>query len=252
MSQFKECEVVMLPSNEKAKLCLSKRGNLQYLKNNSALNSNNHFEGVYQNIYITSDDEIKEGDWAILKVSNKRPLYCVKIKTINNHDKTCTVEFTYDKSTIEVFISGCKKIIATTDSSLKLHTVEEYPLGASMDVYKNLPQPSQSFIEVFVREFNKGNVITDVLVECEGYHGINTSIAEVNMISGDGTKNWKGLEDFRDFKIKVNPKDNTITIKKVKNSWNRNELIEKLRDMHLDIVDGNYSKGLNKWIEENL
>ena len=34
---------------------MSKRNNLQFLKDNSSLNPNNHFEGTYKNIYITSD-----------------------------------------------------------------------------------------------------------------------------------------------------------------------------------------------------
>jgi hypothetical protein len=33
------------------------------------------------------------------------------------------------------------------------------------------------------------------------FHGINTSIAEVNAISGDGSLNWQGRGDLRDYKI---------------------------------------------------
>ena len=58
-------------------------------------------------------------------------------------------------------------------------------------------------------------------------------------------------------KLKVNPKDNTITIKKVKESWNREEAIElckksfdkglKAESFQLD-MDFNFYN----WIEQNL
>jgi hypothetical protein len=46
-------------------------------------------------------------------------------------------------------------------------------------------------------------------VNIEKYHGINTSIAEVNYIGGDGSLSWQGRSDLRDYKIiipKVEPK----------------------------------------------
>jgi hypothetical protein len=55
----------VLPTKKSSRLLLSKKGNLQFLKDNSSTNPNNHFVGNYQNIYITSDEEIKEGDWVL-------------------------------------------------------------------------------------------------------------------------------------------------------------------------------------------
>jgi hypothetical protein len=92
---------------------------------------------------------------------------------------------------------GQRKIIAITDSSL------------------DLPQPSKQFIQKYVEEYNKGNIITDVLVEYE--KGLNKPLHE-------------SLRDSSPLvfeRLKVNPKDNTITIKKVKDSYNREE-VEKL------------------------
>lgn len=55
----------VIPTDKPSRLLLSKRNNLQFLKDNASLNSNNHFEGTYQNIYITNDEEIKDYNWYI-------------------------------------------------------------------------------------------------------------------------------------------------------------------------------------------
>jgi hypothetical protein len=48
----------VLPTDKASRLLMSKRNHLQFLKDNASLNPNNHFEGSYQNIYITSDEYI--------------------------------------------------------------------------------------------------------------------------------------------------------------------------------------------------
>jgi hypothetical protein len=111
-----------------------------------------------------------------------------------------------------IHVSCWKKIIATTD---KLNT---HPNVA--DSYRSgncLPQPSQSFIEKWVEEYNKGNVITDVMVE---YEAMNTTIVN---------------RTYNDFEPKINPKDNTITIRKIKDSWSREEVVELIKQYSEDI-----------------
>lgn len=146
-----------------------------------------------RNLYILSDEKIKEGDWCI------------------GNDKI------HAKSPDEFFIAQCtsvvngwiyleghegegnnpdytKKIIATTNTSLKFG--KDFP---SVIRYKTLPQPSQSFIEKYITEYNKGNVVTNVMVE---YEAIG---------------NWRHAEFVHTRDIpKINLKDNTITIKKGK------------------------------------
>lgn len=62
------------------------------------------------------------------------------------------------------------------------------------------------------------------------------------------------MEKVKRIRPKINPKDNTITIKKLKDSWNREEVIElfkKYKDYELGKT--NWHQGnLIKWIEENL
>jgi hypothetical protein len=55
----------ILPTDKPSRLLLSKRGNLQFLKDKSSTNPNNHFIGTYQNIYITSDEKPNGEDWFI-------------------------------------------------------------------------------------------------------------------------------------------------------------------------------------------
>ena len=79
-----------------------------------------------------------------------------------------------------------EKIIATTDISL----VKEY----------NLPQPSQQFIQKYIEEYNKGNIITDVLVEYES--DFNSCFCTKDICNGNNCPK----------KLKVNPKDNSLNI----------------------------------------
>ena len=119
-----------------------------------------------------------------------------------------------------------EKIIATTDISL----VKEY----------NLPQPSQQFIQKYIEEYNKGNIITDVLVEYEYLLDDRAVLPYWN--------------------LKVNTKDNTITIKKLKETYNKEELCQILEKytsflwsevgIHYPISLGNDAK--DKFINSEL
>jgi hypothetical protein len=71
-------------------------------------------------------------------------------------------------------------IVLTTDKGLIADGVQSIP---------------DEFLEWFVKNSNCEEI------EFEKFHGINTSIAEVNAISGDGSLNWQGKSDLRDYKI---------------------------------------------------
>jgi len=190
---FKSAKVVMLPTEKASNICLSNKGNLQLLLDNSSKNTNNHFEGIYQHLYITSDDEIKEDDWYIWLNNNQICKAEEMIMTINHHIKNGHI----------------KKIIATTDESLNI----ENPRNG---IIHSLPQPSQSFIERYVESYNNGKPIVDVVVEYEEF------------TSPDNLQNTEYFDSsFYQNELKINPKDNTITIKRIKNSYSRDEL-EKL------------------------
>ena len=151
MNQFKRAQAIMLPTNNKSLLYIN-YSKLQ-LNKFEQLDTNN------QHLYIISDDKIKEGDWYIELDINSLPL------SIKKADYNKTNEFS-----LKPYSDYCKKIIATTDTSLnKKHNCD---CGATTyegcsQCLEILPQPSQQFIEKYIEEYNKGNIIKDVLVEYE-------------------------------------------------------------------------------------
>ncbi len=146
---YQECDVVMLKSG----------------KNNSKIGLNlNVVTGIHlyyfeqgarwdetQHLYIVSNEEIKEGDWCI----DNRP-------TMNNfiHQLSCNVK------------GDIKKIIASTNNMQNELSVK--------GVIGNIPQIPQQFIDQYINEYNKGNIITKVLVEVklETFHDWLTAPCE--------------------------------------------------------------------------
>ena len=176
MSNFKEAKVVMLPTNKPSKL-----GDLATYQGKSLAKVIK--EGVnlknttvqFWNLYIISDDEIKEGDW----------FYNIHSKIVGR------AEFNFGKDEL------AKKIIATTNSSL-WRPSHKYASDVIL-----LPQPSQQFIEKFIEEYNRGNVITDVLIE---YELISNEEYFGNTVNPDYDV------PYFDEKLKINPKDNSLNI----------------------------------------
>lgn len=169
----------------------------------------------FYNLYFLSDEEIKEGDW----------VYDVYINKIIR----CNKELFTIKHTKQY-----KKIIATTDSSL---IIKHHPQGQSMYL---LPQPSQSFLERFVESYNKGQQIKEVMVEYEQVRVYEQDAVDAGMITHT---------------LKIDLKDNTITIKRMKDSWNREEVINLIKTASKEARTV-YSyfdvNGIDKWIEQNL
>lgn len=206
---FKKCKVVMLPTNEKVSVnSIVTRPSDNRMAIVNVLTKDDPQTCIHQHIHILSDEEIKKDDWCYDKVLN------LVFKT----DKY--TDFKYINQTDNVL-----KIIATTE---KLETSDE----VFHNTYKQyLPQPSQSFIEKYVDEYNKGNIITDVMVE----------------YVDNGEEDWIG-DDYNGepfwnekIEIKINPKDNTITIRKVKDSWSIEEIMNALHKVELE-ENRNYSK----------
>jgi len=230
MNQFKKAQVVKLPTNEKSDLGLTfLYGETvfdQYSQCSSELQS--RFSKFF-NLYIISDDKIEDGDW-----------YFDGTDLI--HQKSQYNDGLVDGN------SDAKKVIATTDTSLKVKQWLDY---ADDSVNISLPQPPQQFIEKFIEEYNKGDVIKDVLVEYESnlYESFGSG-----KYWEDAPVTMKKFLDKDDDYLKINPKDNTITIKKLKESWNREEFIQLIKEFRNGLlpttqVEIEYT---NKWIEENL
>ena len=185
---------------------------------------------VAQHLYFISDREIKEGDWFIdvTRDTYKKPFLC-DLGPTNNFILTKNINFP---------IEGCKKIEATTDSSL------------------GLPLIGKSFIEKYVE---KQGTIKEVMIEMveivncpENHHRVNLEIAPyVDSI----TYCPKCVKSF----IPKTRKDNTVIISPIKDSWTREEVKEAIylyqsTNTYFKVKESGLSltKYIDKWIEENL
>lgn len=234
----KKCQVWMLPTD--------KADNVPFLRNINGRSDRLYpaTKGYYytqaylkeqqfeaNHLYITSDDEIKEGDWCVNESGRaKEIINCVLIFTGTWGGNLGSKMIKTKRGGIHYCY--CKKIIATTDKSLTISEVV-YP----EELIHPLPQPSESFIQKYIECYNKGEVVKEVMVEY--------------------TNVWKDLKlnKLPDV-LKINPKDNTITIRKIKDSWNREE-VELLCRKAFRSAASNTIKALcpeleDKWIEENL
>lgn len=141
MSIFKNAKVGMLTTNEKANITLTAEENL-----NLSVPMKKGDINVKQHLYIITDDEILPNDYYINTINN------IVSQASKNH-----------KNSNGIVGSKLKKIIATTDKSLQI-IKENYPKKSQRTII-NLPQPSPEFINKYIDEYNKGNIIIDVLVE---------------------------------------------------------------------------------------
>jgi len=234
-------KLVMLPTNEKSKIFLEKNGKLSLYQYPQRLFYNDN----PQHLYILSDEQKKEDDWFIHPDSSCFDKECKEISTggyeILQVTKTDT-NFVYHSAMMAINKSkNIKKIIATTDKSLTIN------ITRILGVTRELPQIPQSFIKHFVSEYNKGNIISEVMVEYE--------------VRND----FKDMEDALNgdaYKLKINS-DNTINIKSIKDSWNKYEFIANLikyredyetfkQSCHFGPNPKEIEEWSNKWIEENL
>jgi len=218
---WKKCKVVMLPTDGKAilGLGLSKQGVLVQYDHTVNIENDQYFQK--QHLYILSDDEIKESDWYYDEENNI-------IDQLHKNE----LPMSYDE-----------KIIASTDYSLILTTIDKdenaqfkaqtilIKGGIRSDSILSIPQ---SFIDIFVSEYNKGNKIEEVMVEYTYDNG--AAFVPMNTLYL-----WLNT-------------DNTINIKSVKDSWTRSEIDYLIRKA---CTDCNYEGGidfdeLDKWIESNL
>ena len=274
MSTFKKAKVILLPTG-----FIARRNEigLQAYKTNLRIINNTEEENLIfnqQHLYIISDDEITSKD-----LLNTNDYYYIR----NHYNEWyigkfngVSFDFINNDGNFDSNLFVCKKVIATTDSSLEINSNFDYnqllPNKNNFRFY--LPQPSQQFIQKYIEEYNKGNVITDVLVEYQTDFKSETKLYMLGM--GDNPDDF----EYGEPTVKINPKDNTITIKKVKDSYSREEvdrlldeqaskttaeMLEKFKDYKsreevekliyraIVSVSPNPAKGfIDKWIEENL
>lgn len=214
---YKKHSLILLPTNEKSNIWL-RNNKLKY--NCSASSKINP-----QHLYILSDDKIKENDWFINLYSNN----------IFQNKNGYGVRLSDKYANYALDLETCKKIIATTNTSLKIEFKDGRMNGVQT---KRLPQIPFLFVQHYIEQYNLGNVITEVEVEYEIW----------NVFSGDHNNTPQEIS----LKLNLN---NTINIKPLKDSWTR----EEVRLLICKYAEENGKGWLyidnmttDKWIKENL
>jgi len=123
-----------------------------------------------------------------------------------------------------------------------------YKVIASTKTSLDLSQPSEGFINKYIEKCNKGEEIKEVDVEYDLFWN-NKRFKHQPFPDEFAT------EKDRVYDLKVNSKDNTITIKSIKNSWTRKECIILIKQFGRDFglyVDTVQYKEINQWLTKNL
>lgn len=152
--------VVMLPTNKRAGDHNAQNGNILYFNSRGRLlytPTRAISEALIHELYFTSDEEIKEGDWFIWKDG----LY----QASKNANSGSVWSDGFPGTVYSYTQEYCKKVVATTNKELW----KMKHLGGTGSGYKNygVPKIPNDFIEAYVKAYNKGTPITQVLLEYE-------------------------------------------------------------------------------------
>lgn len=187
MKYFELAEIILTETDENS---------LLYLSTDVTPNLLSNWRGKAQRMYILSNDKIEEGDWCYDKRPDEEGIL---------HDCVYQIQ---DIAT-ELRTSTEKKIIATYPSLIIPVKTMTTPEGVTIAIHvRNFSQPTQEFIEYFIEEYNKGNVIEDALVEYEEY----LTNGWVPTYYNPDNHNLDEPAEM-DYRVKINPENNTITIK---------------------------------------
>lgn len=141
---YKDTNVVMLSTEKASRLYIH---NTLGLRINPTNDSWLRKDEQGYNLYITSDEEIKEGDWCYNFVAS----YVVQIVKLPS-----------------ILTEECSKIIATTDESLGSVSYDGMDKRMiPIHTPRFVPQIPQSFLPIYVKAYNEGNVIGTVELEYE-------------------------------------------------------------------------------------
>lgn len=169
-----------------------------------------------QHIYLTTGEEIKEGDWYINSANKK--------DYINRSGNT----------RFDGLYTDCRKIVSTTDTSLWEHD-DTVPYPKTRPALPQIPQD-------FLKEY------------CEADGKIDEVDIEITCLYGDNCPS-KGAYDKQhlcNLGIKLDS-SNCVIISKSKDSWSREEVEDLLHSFSTVLqVKGFGTKLERDWIEDNL
>lgn len=232
----KECQIVIIPTNEKeitkGQLVLNKESNSLYIANKNILKEDwNRLCTPHliqpQHLYLISDDEIKKNDYVLIQLSEINIIEIRKVKNCDNEN------FIFDNDN-QIYKGYCKKVIASTDTSL------------------GLPQLPKKVIDAYALSYNTGSITLDkVMVEYE--------------LNGPYMGHFENT-DCSDYTLKIN-ESNEILISLIKNAWNKQEVIElaykllqatgreiraEMMNIHTNPYINFEKDDVDRWLSENL
>jgi len=213
---FKTHKVVMLSTNEKAILNISNVHNRKsnILTYNEIIPDDiNH---TAYNLYIISDDKPTKNDWCIN--NNMDTVY--QLSNSGNYN-------------------GWNKIIATTDK-LKIKVTcncsetEAINCGKPKAIGKCqqlIPQIPKHFIDYYITEYNKGNIITKVEVE---YIIGKINIFIETIPTNQGSLIW--FNELGEYELLKLIPDNCVCLKPLKTTWSKDEVKQLCWEAYTDHV----------------
>ena len=172
-----------------------------------------------QDLYITSNEEIKVGDWVYNEAYG--------VGKVIGFDGSNIISFKNRQQSVLDY--GLSKIIATTNSKLGEEGIisikQRRGLTNHYPTFKPLPTIPTNFIKSYCEK------PIDKILVC--YDEIKTA--------------YEGVLNC----LQINS-DSTINIKSIKESWNREEIVVLLNKAYFEGYNQSNSKEFDKWIEQNL
>lgn len=206
MEQWKKAQAVLVPHNGIHTIIT------KYLPGTLSLNNDILAPHTNQHLYVVTDDKLQVGDFIYNKLSGIG-------KYIKNEDFNSGIVVIYDKQGFEVAedVKNVSKILATTDSSLQIPFVT--PGNEELDIYEYtiLPQPSEQFLDKYIKAYNEGSIISDVLVK---YNRVFDTIHLGKPGFPEDDVYW-----WID-KLDVDHENRISILISERTSWNKDELIE--------------------------
>jgi hypothetical protein len=187
--------------------------------------------------------KIKKGDYYIVELFN------IEGGSTDKHIEQCKSIYGVwiNNTSVETtrHIENCEKIIACTDGSLK-SDMPKLGVGVDSDFahYPPLPQIPQSFVEHYIAEYNKGNVIKTVEIELE--YDSSDLWVEGSYLPDPIPKLKIGL------KLSSNNEISIIFLEE--KMYSKDEVITLIKRVLCDFMplNNHFEEDEDIWIEENL
>lgn len=235
MNKYEKCQVVMLPTekallpfhNERITQTLYDKNQLKYLEDEGFLYFFNH--ALYkaldkgwqqQHLYILSDEEIKEQCYAYSITTNK-------------------VEWLSELQIKVLIKENWKKIIATTDSTLRTLIGYDRQMQSLTAIEKLLPRPSDAFIKAYCEQGGIDKVMVERIPDEDDLKEYHQEV------------NYRGHSDTEiEYHLKV-ASDNTITILPVKPSYSPEEVRNLIMQYALEVHNVAASPDLGAFLRKH-